>query len=188
LKKFFVVLAAVLTVSGSAFAGGPTSFQDIKEVQKPAEKPKMAMVEYANDEMSKVTKHWTIGLGLGGNPLIAIVEKDGYGYPKCEYGITDVLGYGYTWFSGQPTQKQIKEALGSIKAKNGDVVPAKDLPSMVRQETGITTLNYVQLGTWATILPINAEMGTMWILSDNWRSRLGIGLPTLISFGIAYDF
>ena len=68
------------------------------------------------------------------------------------------------------------------------MVAVEDLPAMVRDETGIKTLNYIELGTVALIVPLNAEMGTQWILSDNLRTRLGFGLPTLISFGVNYDF
>ena len=168
-----------------AFAGGPLRTEPIPGTQ---DKPKLVSVESAKDVSDKTTKHWTIGIGLGGNPLIAITEKTSFGYPVTEYGVTSVLGYGVTWFSGQPDKDQISNALQNIRSDHGEYIDEKELPSLVRQGTGITSLNYVQLGTLATILPINAEIGTMWILTDNWRTRLGFGLPTLISFGIAYDF
>jgi hypothetical protein len=129
-----------------------------------------------------------LGIGLGGNPMIGYVEKDGFGYPKCEYGFTCVLGFGYTWVSGQPTEKQIKDALEAISVKKGVFVNEKDIPSLVREETGVNSLNYVTAGTALLILPVNIEMGTMWIWNDNMRTRLGFGLPTLISFGVNYDF
>jgi len=187
MKKALIVIAFLLCSSSFVFAGGPMVAPKSEEVARPVEKPKLVNVDLA-DDLYNISKHWTIGIGLGGNPLIGLVEKDGFGYPQCEYGVTCVLGYGYTWISGQPTQAQIKAAIESIKAKNGNFVDEKKLPSMVRDEVGIKQLNYVEIGTWAAILPINAEMGMMWILSDNWRTRLGIGLPTLISFGINYDF
>ena len=180
-------MGLLVAVNSICFAGGPVVAPSLGEGQKPVEKPKLVNVDLA-DELYNINKHWTIGIGLGGNPLIGIVEKDGFGYPKCEYGVNCVLGYSYTWISGQPSESQIKSAIESIKSKNGNFVEEKKLPSMVRDEVGIKQLNYVEVGTWAAILPINLEMGTMWILSDNWRTRLGFGLPTLISFGINYDF
>jgi hypothetical protein len=99
-----------------------------------------------------------------------------------------VLGYGYTWISGQPTEKQIKTALDAIRTKNGALIDEKKIASTVRDEIGIKQLKYVEFGTFAGIVPLNLEMGTMWLLNDNTRTRLGFGLPTLISFGINFDF
>jgi len=186
MKKFLIFMIFTITVCSSAFAGGPLIAPKLEEVN--VEKPKMVAVDLAFDDFIKISKHWTVGIGLGGNPLIGIVEKDGFGYPKCEYGITCVAGYGYTWVSGQPTEKQLKEALESIRSRYGAFVDEKRIPSLVREETGITALNYFEFGTVALILPLNVEIGTMRILNDNVRTRLGFGLPTLISFGINFDF
>jgi hypothetical protein len=191
MKKIIVILALLVLFPAISFAGGPISaykLDSVKITQVPSEKPKMVAVEYAFDDLSKVKKHFTVGLGFGGNPLIGFVEKDGFGYPKCEYGVTCVAGYGYTWISGQPTEKQIKNALEAIRSKNGAFADAKKLPSMVREEVGIKELKYVEFGTFAALVPLNLEMGTMWVLNDNTRTRLGFGLPTLISFGINFDF
>jgi len=185
MKKIILVSIIMMIFSTVSFAGGPIRAPKIEEVTPAAKK---VAVEFAFEDMAKINKHFTVGIGLGGNPLLGFVEKDGFGYPKCEYGITCVLGYGYTWISGQPTETQLRNALASVKSKYGPFVDEKKIPSLVRDETGIKELKYVEIGTVAAILPLNFEMGTMWILNDNVRTRLGFGLPTLISFGINYDF
>jgi len=191
MKKIAMFLAIFVITCVPTLAGGPlypTRVEEAKQVEKQAEKPKMVNVEFAYEDLYKINKHLTLGIGLGGNPLIGFVEKDGFGYPKCEYGITCVLGYGYTWISGQPTEKQLRSALESIRSKYGAFVEEKKIPSMVRDEVGIKTLKYVQFGTFAGIIPLNLEMGTMWLINDNVRTRLGFGLPTLVSLGINIDF
>jgi len=184
MKKTALVLTLLAIFSGASFAGGPVNAPRIESLKK----PKMVAVEYVYDSMSQVKKHFTCGLGIGGNPMLGYVEKNGFGYPKCEYGITWVLGYGYTWVSGQPTSRQIKNALEAIRSKYGAFVEESKVASMVRKETGVNCLNYVEFGTVALIVPLNLEMGKMWILNDNTRTRLGFGLPTLVSFGINFDF
>jgi len=176
-----------LVLASACFGGGPVSERDLSEV-KQIETPKKVEVEFAYDGMSKIDRHLTLGLGLGGNPMVGYVEKDGFGYPRDEFGFTWCLGFGYTWFSGQPTEKQIRQALDSIRGKQGTFVNEKDIPSLVRQETGIESLDYFEIGSWALLLPVNIEKGKMWILNDNTRARLGFGLPTLVSFGINFDF
>ncbi len=182
MKKIILSAVSIAVLCSVSYAGGP-----IEKISK-AEQPKKVVVAYAYEDLSKTEKHFTCGIGLGGNPMAGFVEKDGFGYPKSEYGFTCVLGFGYTWVSGQPTERQLKDALASISAKKGMLVSEKDLPSLVREETGVNTLQYVTAGTALLILPVNFEMGTMWILNDNTRTRLGIGLPTLISFGVNFDF
>ena len=191
MKKLILILMLLAIVPAISFAGGPVFIPNVKEINKvenPAEKPKMVAVEYAYDTLYKTKKSFTWGIGLGGNPMLGYVEKDGFGYPRCEYGITWVMGYGYTWISGQPTENQIKSALDAIRTKKGAFVEEKKIPSMVRDELGIKQLPYVEVGTVALLVPLNFEIGTMWILNDNTRARLGIGLPTLVSFGINFDF
>ena len=187
MKKIFLILALITIFPVISYAGGPVYTRGLEEVRK-EEKPKMVEVEFAYNDLYKIRSHFTVGLGFGGNPMFGFVEKDGFGYPKCEYGVTWVAGYGYTWFCGQPTKKQIKAALDSISSKYGAFVEEKKLPSLVREALGITQLQYVEFGTFAVLVPLNLEMGNMWILSDNTRARLGIGLPTLVSFGINFDF
>ena len=174
MKKTVLFLIFIAFLCSISYAGGPATPPPV-----PA---------YTYDDFSKVEDHFTCGLGLGGNPMLGYVEKDGFGYPKCEYGFTWVFGFGYTWISGQPTEKQLKDALEAVSVKNGALVNKNDIPSLVREETGINSLQYVTAGTALLVLPINIEMGTMWILNDNTRTRLGFGLPTLISFGINFDF
>lgn len=188
MRKLLLLSAVLLLFSANVYAGGPMISPKMEEVKAPEEKPKLVPVEYVSDELFKIKKHLTLGLGFGGNPMIGFVEKDGFGYPQCEYGVTWVLGYGYTWISGQPSEKQIKEALKAIGTKNGGMIDEKKIGSLVREEVGIKELKYVEFGTFAAIVPLNLEMGTMWILNDNTRTRLGFGLPTLISFGINFDF
>lgn len=180
-------LVSFVLLSGACFAGGPVVTPKLEEVKK-SEPVKLVAVEFSYDELSKVKKHLTLGLGFGGNPMIGYVEKDGFGYPKCEYGFTWVLGFGYTWVSGQPSETQLKSALDAIRTKYGASVDEKKLPSLVRTELGINSLNYMEFGTCALIVPLNLEMGRMWILNDNTRARFGFGLPTLVSFGINWDF
>jgi hypothetical protein len=187
MKELALIMAFLVVFPVISFAGGPVYSLKIEKMEI-TEKPKMVAVEFAYDDFNKVNRHFTAGLGLGGNPLIGFVEKDGFGYPKCEYGITCVAGYGYTWISGQPTEKQIRSALDAIRSKKGAFVDVKKIPSMVRDEVGIKELKYVEFGTFAALVPLNLEMGRMWILNDNVRTRLGFGLPTLISFGMNLDF
>jgi hypothetical protein len=190
MKKLGLLIVFTVFLGMNAFAGGPVTAPSLDEVSgsKPVEKAKTAVVQYAYDDFSKVSKHWTVGLGLGGNPLVGMVEKDGFGYPKVEYGFSCVLGIGYAWISGQPTQKEIQGALDSIASKRGAVVNEKELPSLVREELGNKPLDYFQIGTVALVVPLNVEVGKMYIINDNLRARLGFGLPTLICFGINYDF
>ena len=191
MKKIALLFSLIVVISSVSFAGGPvptTKVENVKNTEKPAEKPKMVPVENISNDYYKISKHFTCGVGFGGSPWIGFVEKDGFGYPKCEYGITGVLGYGYTWISGQPTEKQIKTALDAIRTKNGALIDEKKIASTVRDEIGIKDLKYFEFGTVAGIVPLNIEMGTMWLLNDNTRTRLGFGLPTLISFGINFDF
>ena len=186
MKKAILMLSILTVMSFAASAGGPVTEQPLPG--KTEEKPKMTAVEYAYDDLAKISDHWTAGIGFGGTTLIGKVKKDGFGYQYSEVGFSSLLGIGFTWYSGQPTEAQINDALAKIRGENGAMVPEKDLPSMVRGATGITSLNYFELGTVALILPLNAEIGKQWIWSDNWRARLGVGLPTLISVGINYDF
>jgi hypothetical protein len=191
MKKTILVFSLIIMTSGVAFAGSPIpspANESPKTVERTSEKPKMVPVEYISNDYFNVTRHFTCGIGFGGSVLAGFVEKDGFGYPKCEYGVTSLLGYGYTWITGQPTEKQIRSALEAIRTKNGALIDEKKIQSAVRDEVGIKELKYVEIGTVAAILPLNAEMGTMWLLNDNVRTRLGFGLPTLISFGINFDF
>jgi hypothetical protein len=185
LKRILVILLGLSLITIKCFAGGPVG--GTNTVSGNSEEPKKVAVEFAHDDFSKTSTHWTVGLGLGGNQLVGMVDKDGYGYPSRDYGLSCLLGIDCTWYSGQPTESQIKQALASIKSKNGAMVSEKDLPSLVRDETGINSLNYFEVGTVALLIPANVEFGKMWILSDNVRTRFGFGLPTLISFGINYD-
>jgi len=191
MKKAIALFCLIFVVYTACYAGGPLIPQKTGETQK-AEKSTMQLktvaIEYLPSDYFMVKRHFTLGLGLGGNPMIGFVEKDGFGYPMCEYGITNVLGYGYTWISGQPSEKQLQRALDAIRSKTGNIVEESKLPAMVRDEVGIKELKYVEFGTFAAVIPLNLEMGTMWILNDNVRTRLGFGLPTLISFGINFDF
>ncbi len=186
MKKIFCLVLFVSMLACNVHAGGPVTVRELSEV-KPVEKAKMTLIEYAYDDFSKVAKHFTLGIGWGGNPMIGYVEKDGFGYPKCEYGVNTLLGIGVTWFSGQPTEAQIKEALARVRSEKGAYVKEKDVPSLVREAVGIQSLNYLEVGTVLLIVP-EIEIGTMWILNDSTRTRFGFGFPTIISFGINWDF
>ena len=179
-----LILFVVLIFSSFVFAGAPAPTSerpypvDSGKVSQTAA-PKAPIAEKASPVV--ISKHFTCGLGLGGNPLIGFVEKDQYGYPRTEYGLCTGIGFAMTWFNGQPSAEEIKAASNKVKAKNPGV-DEKDIPSLVRKELGVTSLSYVGLGI------LNAEIGTEWILSDNMRTRFGFGLPTLVSFGVNWDF
>jgi len=195
-----LILITVLISSSFAFAGAPAPtterpyhFDTGKVSQPAAPKAPAAPKLPASEKVSPVviSKHFTWGLGLGGNPILGYVEKDQYGYPRTEYtgpfyGINWVLGFGVTWYKGQPSAEDMNAAVQRIKKANPSVSD-KELPLLVRKELG-NSVTYVGLGTALIAVPVNAEMGIQWILSDNCRTRLGIGLPTLLCFGINWDF
>ena len=181
-----LILLTGLIYSSFAFAGAPAPTREkpspvyTERVSQPVA-PKAPAPEKVSVSPLVISKHFTWGLGLGGNPLVGFVEKDQYGYPRTEYGLCTGIGFAMTWFKGQPSAEDIRAALKRVKTKNPGAAD-KDIPSLVRKELGITSLSYVGLGI------LNAEMGTEWILSDNMRTRFGFGLPTLISFGVNFDF
>lgn len=189
-----LILSVVLISSSFAFAGAPAP---TSERPYPVDTGKVSQAAApkapAAGKVSPlvISKHFTWGLGLGGNPILGYVEKDQYGYPRTEYtgpfyGINWVLGFGVTWFKGQPSAEDMNAAAQRIK-KADPSVSDQELPSLVRKELG-NSVTYVGLGTALLVVPVNAEMGIQWILSDNCRTRLGIGLPTLLCFGINWDF
>ena len=103
MKKSVLFFSLIVLLSSVVFAGGPVpviqlennkNVENPKSIEKPVEKPKMIPIEYISNAYFKTSKHFTAGIGFGGNPMIGFVEKDGFGYPKCEYGVTWVLGYG----------------------------------------------------------------------------------------------
>ncbi len=184
MKKSALILGILLIASISAFAGAPAPTTErpvpVEQVTPPPPPPAPAPVK---EEVKPLvlTNHFTLGLGWGGNPLIGSVSKDEYGYAYTEAGLCTGIGFAMTWFKGQPSVEDLRAAEAKVRASNPGIAD-KDVPSKVRELLGVNSLSYVGLGI------LNAEMGTEWILSDNWRSRLGIGLPALISFGINYDF
>lgn len=178
-KGIIFALVIFFAFGTSAFAGAPAPTTEravpVEQVAPPPPPPPVSVNPLV------ISNHFTLGIGLGGNPWIGFVDKDNYGYPRDEYGLISGIGFGYTWFSGYPTADEIYAAAKAVKAKNPDISD-KDLPSQVRKELGVNRLTYVELGI------LNAEMGYEWILGDSVRTRLGIGLPTIISFGINFDF
>jgi len=178
MKNLVLVLILLFACQGIAFAGAPspTTEKPIPVEQVTPPKPPVAEVS-----PFIISNHFTCGLGFGGSPLLGFVAKDQYGYPRTEFGIISGIGFGMTWFKGQPSAADVKAAVARVKAMNPSATE-KEIPSLVRKELGVNTLNYVELGI------LNAEMGTEWILNDNTRTRFGFGLPTLISFGINWDF
>ena len=131
--------------------------------------------------------HFTFGLGCAGNPFLGAVTKNGFGYPKNEFGFTNWAGFGYTWIFGIPSDEEIRNAIKTIKTEYGEDIKAYELPKLVRQEIRKGVANYFTAGTVYLILPLNFEYGWMWY-SDNVRFRCGLGLPILIAFGINCDF
>lgn len=178
-KSVVFVLVMFFAFGSAAFAGAPSPTTErpipVEQVTPPPPPPPVSI------NPNIISKHFTLGLGFGGSPIIGFVDKDFYGYPRDEYGLISGIGFGYTWFSGYPTPAQIIAAVRAVRSKNPKISD-KDLPSKVRSELGINHLTYVELGI------INAEMGYEWILSDNARTRLGFGIPTIVSFGINFDF
>ena len=173
LKFAVLVLGLMFVFNGAAFAGAPAPTTEkpipVEQVTPPPPPP---APEKPAVKPLVVSKHFTVGLGLGGNPLVGFVEKDQYGYPRTEYGLCTGIGIAVTWFKGNPSAEQIRDAEANVRSKNPNV-EEKDIPSLVRQELGMNTLSYVGLGI------LNAEMGMEYILSDNVRTRLGIGLPII---------
>ena len=194
-----LILLTVLIYSSFVFAGAPAPTTERpypvakEKVSQPTAKVSQPTAPKAATEKVSpivISKYFTWGLGLGGNPIIGYVEKDQYGYPRTEYtgpfyGINWVLGFGVTWYKDQPSAEDINAAVQRIK-KADPSVSDRELPSLVRKELG-NSVTYVGLGTALLAVPVNAEMGIQWILSDNCRTRLGIGLPTLLCFGINWD-
>ena len=182
-RSVLLALSVLFVLQVSAFAGAPapTTERPIPvEMVEPSPPPPPAPASAAIKPVV-ISKHFTLGLGLGGSPLIGFVDKDNYGYPRDEYGLISGIGFGMTWFKGYPTPEQINAAANTVKANNPGVSD-KDLPALVRKQLGITSLSYVGLGV------LNAEMGTEWIIGDGMRTRFGFGLPTIISFGVNFDF
>jgi hypothetical protein len=181
MKRSVLVLVLLMVCSISAFAGAPSPTTErpipVEQVTPPPPPPAPA-----NESVKPlvITNHLTLGLGLGGNPLIGSVAKDEYGYPRTEAGLCTGIGFAMTWFKGQPSVEDLRAAEAKVRATNPGIAD-KDVPSKVRELLGVNSLSYVGLGV------INAEFGNEWILSDNIRTRLGIGL-TIISFGINMDF
>jgi len=184
-RSVLLALSVLFVLQVSAFAGAPAPTMERPipvERVAPALRPTPPSAPAQGSGMPVViSRHFTLGLGLGGSPLIGFVDKDNYGYPRTEYGLISGIGFGMTWFKGFPTPEQINAAVKTVKANNPGV-SNKDIPSLVRKQLGITSLSYVGLGL------LNAEIGTEWIVSDNMRTRFGFGLPTIISFGVNFDF
>jgi len=184
-RTVLLALSVLFVLQVSAFAGAPAPTTErpipIERVAPPPSRPSAPTGAVTTAQPLVISRHFTLGLGLGGSPIIGFVDKDNYGYPRDEYGLISGIGFGMTWFKGYPPADAIKNAVRSVKMKNPGISD-KDIPAKVRSELGINSLTYVGLGV------LNAEMGTEWIVSDNMRTRFGFGLPTLISFGVNFDF
>ena len=184
--KYLLIAAFIISGFGvSAFAGAPAPTTERPTVEQvislPPPPPAPVEPSYGAANPSIISKHFTLGLGYGGSPLIGFVEKDGIGYPRVEYGLISGIGFGYTWFSGYPSVDAMKAAIKAVK-QNDPNISESDIPSKVRDLLAVNHLTYAELGI------LNAEAGYEWILTDNIRTRIGVGLPTLASFGINFDF
>ena len=132
--------------------------------------------------------HFTFGLGMAGNPFLGAVNKDGFGYPKNELGLSNWLGFSYTWIYGAPSEEEINDAFKQIKAEYGkDNIRPYEIPRLIKSKINKGVFNYFTAGTVYLLFPLNFEGGWMWV-SDNVRFRLGLGLPVLLAFGINFDF
>ncbi len=178
-KSVVFALVVFFAFGTSAFAGAPAPTTEkpipVEQVAPPPPPPTVTVKPVV------VSRHFTLGLGIGGSPIIGFVDKDNYGYPRDEFGLISGIGVGMTWFKGYPEPAEIEAAVRAVKEKDPGISD-EDLPSKVREQLDKNPLTYVGLGI------INAEMGYEWVLSDNVRTRLGIGLPTIVSFGINLDF
>ncbi len=191
-KGLALVLVILFVTSGIAFAGAPAPTTErpipVEEVAPPPPPPAPTAPIV---EPLVITKHNTWGIGLGGNPLVGIVEKDQYGYPHTEYtgpfyGVNCVLGFGMTWYKGQPSAEDLTAAANTAKATNPGISDS-DLGAAVRKELG-NTVSYVGLGTALLVVPVVAEAGIEWVWDNNSRTRLGIGIPTIICLSINWDY
>jgi len=132
--------------------------------------------------------HFTFGLGMAGNPFLGAVNKDGFGYPKNELGLSNWLGFSYTWIHGVPSEEEIDDAFKQVKAEYGkDNIRSYEIPRLVKSKINKNVFNYFTAGTVFLLYPLNFEVGWMWV-SDNVRFRFGLGLPVLLAFGINFDF
>jgi hypothetical protein len=182
IAKFVLMAAVLVSVFGvAAFAGAPAPTTERPQAEQAAPAPAPAEPGMGTADPSVISRHFTLGLGFGGSPLIGFVDKDGICYPRDEYGLISGIGFGFTWFSGYPSIADMKAAVRSVK-RNNPGISESDIPTKARNLLDINHLTYVELGI------LNAEMGYEWLLTDNVRTRLGIGLPTLISVGINLDF
>jgi hypothetical protein len=192
MKRTALVLALLLVASFAAYAGAPSPMTERPvPVEEVAPAPVPAAPAAAAVKPIVISKHDTWGIGLGGNPLVGIVEKDQYGYPYSEYtgmgyGINCVLGFGTTWFSGQPSAADLSRTADKIKAADPRITD-EDLGVAVRKELG-NTLTYATLGTALLVVPLNAEVGIQWVWGNNTRTRLGIGIPTILCLSINWDY
>ena len=138
-RSIALVLTLVIVSSVAAFAGAPAPTTEkpvpVQEVTPPPPPPPPPPKPVVRPLV--ISKYNTWGIGLGGNPIIGVVEKDQYGYPHSEYtgpfyGIDWVLGFGMTWYSGSPTADQLSATEDSIRAANPGVANG-DVPSLVRR-------------------------------------------------------
>jgi hypothetical protein len=182
IAKYVLMAAVLVSVFGmAAFAGAPAPTTEQPKAEQVTPPPPPPEPSIGTADPSVISTHFTVGLGFGGSPIIGFVDKDGINYPRDEYGLISGIGFGYTWFSGYPSIGDMKAAVRAVKRSNPGISES-DVPTKAREMLGVNHLTYVELGI------LNAEMGYEWLLTDNLRTRLGIGLPTLISVGINLDF
>jgi len=150
-----------------------------------------AKIDYKVIELSKTTSYKTTGLGLFcGNVLLGKVYKNELGYPKKEFGLNHWLGFSRTWILNNPTQNEIKKAITSVYSQNNYYkLDKNEINLQIKKELNHNVVNYISASTALLIVPVNLEYGWMFLSEDgNIRSRIGFGLPTIVSVGVNFDF
>ncbi|OQY09699.1 MAG: hypothetical protein B6I28_02520 [Fusobacteriia bacterium 4572_132] len=142
-------------------------------------------------ELTTIHSYKTTGLGLFcGNVLLGKVYKNELDYPQKEFGLNHWLGFSHTWILNNPTQSEIKKAVTSVYSQNNSYKLNKnEIKLQIKKELNHNIVNYVSIGTALLIIPANLEYGWMFLSKDgDTRTRIGFGLPTIISVGVNFDF
>ncbi len=136
----------------------------------------------------RIESVFTVGFGLSGAPGLGVVNKNRLGFPISEYGITDLIGFSYTWVKGGPSNDDITTSAFFVE-QNYTISDSKQFKELIFDELKSRyKIKYFSIGLCMIPPNFNLEWGRMFILSPNARARIGFGFPTLLTFGINYDF
>ncbi|MGM0509368.1 MAG: hypothetical protein ACQERZ_09480 [Fusobacteriota bacterium] len=148
-------------------------------------------IRIKTNELLEVKSYTTTGIGLlSGAPIYGKVLKNKLGFPKREFGLNNLLGFSYTWIFDTPKKEEVYEAVSSVYSKNNSYnLSDYQLNLKVKKELDQNVVNYFTLGSAIAIIPINVEYGWMFLSENsNIRTRIGVGLPTILSVGMSADF